>query len=74
MAHVQSHRRGIPSWRTSALASMLSECTTVELQSTGSMATLVDDVLIGPPGRFGRISELEIWAGTTRAGLRQKMG
>jgi hypothetical protein len=68
---LQSRRYGVPSWRTSALASMLSETSAEE----GATATLHDGTLfIGPPGRFDRVSDLEEWAGTRSAYLRQKDG
>jgi hypothetical protein len=64
---VQSHHRGIPSWRSSALASMFTDLC---VEEQGTTTKLAQHVLIGPPEGLSRISDLEEWASTRLASLR----
>ena len=65
---LQSRRRGISSWKTSALANMLTDYYT---QNAGAARQLTHHVVMGPDG-YDRLSHLNGWAGIRTARLRQE--
>ena len=65
---LQSRRRGIASWKTSALTNIFTDYYT---QSSGAARKLTHDVVIGPDG-CDRLSDLGGWAGIRNASLRQE--
>lgn len=63
---LQSHRAGLPGWKNSALALMLSKTISEDVTE----ATQQEPIWIGPPRPFNRISILERWATTRLAKVR----
>jgi hypothetical protein len=57
---LQSHRLGLPSWRNSALALVMTERAREEDDVLGHKGERL--VSIGPSGRFEKVSDLEAWA------------
>ena len=66
---LQSYWRGVLAWRTSALAPMMSE-TSADHGATASSRDVT--LLVGPPKRFDRVSDIREWTGTWSAYLRQR--